>query len=728
MAKKESEYLQAQAQMKEANDAAIAANIEIQQGYVPSFVKGAAGGMNPVGAGHFIPFSQSLGTGGSAFQDGNQTNIVKIMRESDKAYREVGIVRNVIDLMTDFTSEGLNIHHPIASQERFYRAWAKKVGMEEVAKQTLRGMYKWANVGIFRFWGKIKPKTRREMMSKARELFAQGKDKEAIKAFFREDKTFKKGRIPIRYSCLPPFRIRIFGSLLFNTRVYFYLFPENDKMKIMNAENAGSFEKELIENLPKSLRERIGRDSQVQLPDESFTMVHFKRDCSRLWADPLILPIMNDLRFKQVLRRMDISVAESIINPITIFKLGKTVEGFGPTKEQFQNLATLLKTPVATKTLVWSDLIEVEQHIVDAKEVFSMEKYQEVDLDILNGLGVSTVLINGGIGTTGGGKSGGNAFLSVRGLLERLEDGRQEFMKFLNAELDTVRKAMGWKKAPKVTWDQMSLRDEAAEKRIAIELRDRKIISNESLLDFLGMDNEIEMSRKRREEKVTERTGVAHSVGPFEEAVRVQKDEDPARLSVDINEKGLDQQKELSEKNLEMQERVKMEQVKNSSAPSSGPGRPNDKGDTDSRKQKKRRSDIVKPAKSALDTDRIEQSLSNRTIIDHYIKPKFLESLGKSNLRQLTKDEKSTYNKLVESIWAHSSSYGPIKAEWVKMISNMIASGDGFTEEVEKHEDSETVHSIYGTLVGQYRAESHKFPSERISRELFAQAQVLFDG
>jgi hypothetical protein len=399
MAKKDTELTQADrdAQMHETHEAALAANLDIQEGFYPGGIAKGASPMNPPrGGSHFVPYSQSLGTGGSQFQDGNQTNVVRIMREADKAYREVGIVRNVIDLMTDFTSEGLNVHHPIAQQERFYRAWIKKVGMEEIAKQSLRGMYKWANVGLFRFWGKLKPKTRKEMMSKAKELFAQGKDKEAIKAFFREDTTFKKNRIPVRYSCLPPFRIRIFGSLLFDTRAYYYSFPENDRMKLMNPEkHTTGFERKLINNLPESLRERIGREAQVQLPDENFTMIHFKRDCSRLWADPMILPIMNDLRFKQVLRRMDVSVAESIINPITIFKLGKTVEGFGPNKEQFQNLATLLKTPVATKTLVWSDLIEVEQHIVDAKEVFSMEKYQEVDLDILNGLCVSTVLING---------------------------------------------------------------------------------------------------------------------------------------------------------------------------------------------------------------------------------------------------------------------------------------------------------------------------------------------
>ncbi len=283
MAKKnKTELTQAEknAQMHETHEAALAANMEIQEGFYPGGLAKGANPMNPSSPGsHFIPFSQALGMGGSQCQDGNQTNVIKIMREADKAYREVGIVRNVVDLMTDFTSEGLNVHHEIAQQERFYRAWLKKVGMNEVAKQSLRAMYKWANVGIFRFWGKLKPKTRKEMMAKAKQLFAQGKDKEAVKAFFRDNTKFKRNHIPVRYSCLPPFRIRIFGSLLFDTRAYFYAFAENDRMKLMNPEKSATpFERKLLECLPASLRERIGREAQVQLPEENFTMSNFKRE------------------------------------------------------------------------------------------------------------------------------------------------------------------------------------------------------------------------------------------------------------------------------------------------------------------------------------------------------------------------------------------------------------------------------------------------------------------
>jgi hypothetical protein len=722
-------------------EAALAANKEIQEGSYGGLAKALE---TPFAGSHYLAGSPYMG-GGTAFADSNQAKVTAVMREADKAYREVGIVRNVVDIMTDFTSAGLNVHHPIAAQERFYRAWLNKVRMEEVAKLTLRGMYKWANVGIWRFWGKIKPKTKREMMAKAKELFEQGKDKEAIRAFFRDDDTIKASRIPVRYSCIPPFNVKIVGSLLFDTRVYYYKIPDDDRQRILNPDkNCTDFEKKLLQELPDTTRMMIEKESMMPIPPECFTMLHYKRDCSRLWADPIIMPIMNDLRYKQVLRRLDISVAESIINPITIFKLGNTKDGFAPTQQQFTNLATLLKTPVATKTLVWSDLISVEQHIVDAKEVFTTEKYKEVDSDILAGLGVSQVLISGGAG--GGANSFGNAFLSVRTLLERLEDGRQEFMKFLNVELDYVRKAMGWKSSPIVTWDQMNLRDEAAEKRVIIELVDRKIISAESALDALGYDSTVEMARKVREQKAAEKAGVPISVGPFEESTRVQQGKDPARLGIDVQNKQIDQDKELTQKQLDQDKELSKEQMKhdqkrskeemvikrkqvqvkkNSTGPRAGPGRPGGRGDPSSRKQKVKRETKPKGMGSYIyDPELISMGHMCRAAVEDYLKPKFLDSVAKVNLRQLTKGEKLTYEQLIRAVWSYSSPFGTvISEEWVVEMADQVANGS--TPDVDA--DGNTVFSIYETLVAQYKEKNMITPDMAAQTDLFVRALILFN-
>ena len=675
MAKNEMTPEKLKAQNLELAAAIKAANEEV--------MAAGAGGFTGSG-GHRGIFGPGATTVHGGFQDHNHSLQVKNMREADKAYREVGVVRNVIDIMTDFASEGLEMSHPIAAQERFYQAWAKKVNIQEVTRQLLQGMYKWGNVGLFRFWGKVRPTTRKEMMSKARELFAQGKDKEATKAFFRDNKKFQKSRIPVRYSCIPPFRIRIHGTVLFNDRHYWYHLSSLDRQKLLTPEqSATELERKLMRELTPEVREDINRDGLVVLPEDNFQMLHYKRDCSRLWADPLILPIMDDLRYKKLLRRLDMSVAESIINPITVFKLGKTVEGFAPTKEMFQNLATLLKTPVATKTLVWSDLIEVEQHVVDAKEVLTSSKYDEVNDSILAGLGVASVLINGG-NLSGGKASGGfaGAFLSVRTLLERLEDARTTVLRMLNQEVDHIRKAMGWKTSPFISWNQISLKDEAAEKRIVMDLLDRKVISAETALNFMGFNNEVEFERKKSEDKKSDKTGIVHSVGPYEEAVRVQNESDPGRLGIGIQEKQLEQNAEFKDKDIEHQQemakeanKVKQQQAakpSGSSGPRRGPGRPANKGDESTRKQKKSRSPSVT---GSVEPFLVEAGLKTRENVEAWWKPRYLESLSKANLRQLSAEEKATYNSCILAIYTEISLGSSGSAEQIEQAATTALEG-----------------------------------------------------
>ena len=45
-----------------------------------------------------------------------------------QAYDKVGIIRNVIDLMSDFASQGLAIVHPNKTIEKFYRKWWQEGG------------------------------------------------------------------------------------------------------------------------------------------------------------------------------------------------------------------------------------------------------------------------------------------------------------------------------------------------------------------------------------------------------------------------------------------------------------------------------------------------------------------------------------------------------------------------------------------------------------------------
>ena len=68
-----------------------------------------------------------------------QRRIIKMCMD---AYDKVGIIRNIIDLMGDFGSQGINIVHPNKTVEKFYQQWFKSVNGKERSERFLNNLYK----------------------------------------------------------------------------------------------------------------------------------------------------------------------------------------------------------------------------------------------------------------------------------------------------------------------------------------------------------------------------------------------------------------------------------------------------------------------------------------------------------------------------------------------------------------------------------------------------------
>ena len=72
-----------------------------------------------------------------------QKRIIKMCMD---AYDKVGIIRNVIDLMADFSSQGITIVHPNKTIERFYRKWFNEIGGTDRSERFLNYLYRTGNV------------------------------------------------------------------------------------------------------------------------------------------------------------------------------------------------------------------------------------------------------------------------------------------------------------------------------------------------------------------------------------------------------------------------------------------------------------------------------------------------------------------------------------------------------------------------------------------------------
>lgn len=147
--------------------------------------------------------------------------------------------------------------------------------------------------------------------------------------------------------------------------------------------------------------------------------------------------------------------------------------------------------------LVWGPELKFTESQSQVYKFLGAEKYQPVLTSIYAGLGIPPTL------TGASGSSGGytNNYVSLKTLIERLEYGREVLAQFWRQEIDYVRKAMGFRLPAEIHFDSIILSDEAAQKKLLMDLADRDIISQETLLERFREIPSIEKVRVRREER-----------------------------------------------------------------------------------------------------------------------------------------------------------------------------------------------------------------------------------
>ncbi|RKY43053.1 MAG: hypothetical protein DRP85_00725 [Candidatus Makaraimicrobium thalassicum] len=442
-------------------------------------------------------FSIARRLSGNSFQESifsrSHDDIKTKIKRCRDAYENVGIIGNVIDIMTDFALEGFTITHESESAERLFKRWMEKVRLYDVVEEILRGIYRDGNVPILTYFADIDS----DELKRLRKVFG---------GMFFEDDDESFG-VPYRFIVLDVLRLNIERANIFGDRTYSYQLDVEDVKSTLNSKDPRT--KQLLQNLKSRMTrqewENFVKRGLYPLNARNLSIIYYKKDSYADWATPMLWRVMDDLKFKQTLRNMDISIAESIQNAVQIFKIGDTRAGLVPTKERFEKLTQMLMNPSKSKTIVWDDLISIESDYPDTGKILGDAKYQQVNADILAGLGISEVLIGG----PGGNYA--NSFLSCRTLLERLETGRRKVLEWLNKQLWYLAKASGLRKMPVVKFTHMSLRDERAEKQLLLELVDRNVISYRTLLERFGEDLDVEIKRMKREDKIREKLDTRYS-------------------------------------------------------------------------------------------------------------------------------------------------------------------------------------------------------------------------
>lgn len=520
-----------------------------------------------------------------------QRRIIKMCME---AYDKVGIIRNIIDLMGDFGSQGIQIVHRDKSVEKFYQQWFKSINGKERSERFLNNLYKCGNVIIYRSYAKVTPQLNNYMKSIASDIKVEVPNAE-------------KNVIPWRYNFFNPLTVAMKdGNLsLFMGLKNFSIKADN----FLDKFQSGNIPSHVLESLPKNVKQSLlNGERDIPLDPERLSVFYYKKDDWRQWANPMIYAILDDIVMLEKMRLADLSALDGAISNIRLWTLGNLEYKILPNKAAINKLRDILASNVGggTMELVWGPELSFTESSSEVYKFLGSEKYTSVLNSIYAGLGVPPTLT--GMATNGGGFT--NNFISLKTLVERLQYGRDQLAGFWEKEIEIIRKAMGFRHKAHIQFDQMTLSDEAAEKNLLIQLADRDIISHETLIERFKEIPDIERIRLKREMDRRDSVGPPKA-SPFHNA----------------NQK-------LELEKIDKQSKIHKQNAPKPVQPPNPNGHPPLKRDTNIRKKR-----VDKPRSKPGVAELLVWSENTMSAISSLIVEPYLNGLNKSNLRQLTKSE-----------------------------------------------------------------------------------------
>jgi hypothetical protein len=557
--------------------------------------------------------------------------IKAIIRQADKIYNRVGLVKNVIDLMGDFAVQGVRLTHRNKRIERFYRKWFKKISGKDRSERFLSNLYKTGNVVIHKQTAKLTLKAIDKMYKATGEADIQINDIDDVK--------IEKKEIPWKYTFIDPTCVEVSAGALssfVSNKTYELLIPPSLR-KLINAPKNDQ-EKAIISRLPAAIIAAAKDKKPYPLDPDKTIVYHYKKDDWQSWAYPMIYAIMDDINVIEKLKLADMSALDGAISNIRIFKLGNLEHKIAPTKAATAKLASILQNNVGggTMDLIWGPDIELIESKTSVHQFLGEGKYVPHLNAVYAGLGIPPTLTGtfGAAGTT-------NNLISLKTLTQRLQYGRDVLVEFWEKEIELVQKAMGFRYPAKVEFDRMDLSNEDTEKALLVQLADRNLISDELLQHKFGLDPETEKNRLNREKRERKSDRMVRKAGPWYDPeienslkkIALQGGTaTPSQVGLELGKKKTGEKTSLEMRQPPQAGPSKLAKDSPESLPKrAGEGRPKTVKDS-----KKRKTKTFKPQTSAsliLWANEAQEKISN------ILNPILLDFYSKKNLRSLSNDQ-----------------------------------------------------------------------------------------
>ena len=417
---------------------------------------------------------------------------------SMQCYRTEDVYGSSIDLLTNFASKGFRNDIDDLDIRNFYDNWGADVGFNKIVEQVFLEVFRSGLVRTYKAVGKYIPKINYVSPIPGQEIKKVPKEvaEKSIKKIkeLQEEKSAKKIKwskdyIPIKYTILNPTQIEIEKSSILMDQQFVILKAKalEGVKKLLETPPADltEYQKRLIDSMTPEMVKAAKDGKDLPLDPYLIGAVDYRRQPYEVYPYPRGARAFESMDYKRSLRQADYSTLDGITNFVLVITIGNDQFPLR-SQEQLEAVAELFNTPSKSYNAVWDHTLKVQRiEPSNVGDILGKDKYAQVNDDITGAFGVIRALIDG-VGNPS--KSG--AELAVKALIEEIHYVRREVSRWIYHEYRDVAEAMGFDRYPKVSFDNMVLRDEIQMMTVIQGMLDRRVLSYRMGHEMMHLDHD----------------------------------------------------------------------------------------------------------------------------------------------------------------------------------------------------------------------------------------------
>ena len=383
-------------------------------------------------------------------------NVRDAIELCQKAYANISIFRNAIDIMAEFSNSPIYLEGDNEKSKKFIEGWLKKINIWKIKDQYFREYYRSGNIFLYRVDGKFSS----EDLLKLNYVYAS--------------QTLKPGQLPVKYMLLNPYDIVIEKATSFQDGIYKKILSDYELEKLRDPKTEE--DKKVFDSLSPEMKKKIKQGSfnregiKVELDSEKLIYSFYKKQDYEPFAVPFGFPVLDDLNWKIELKKIDQAICRTVENVILLITMGAEPDKGGVNPNNLKAMQELFKNESVGRALIADYTTKAQFVIPDLNKVLGAEKYKIVNEDIKEGL--QNIIV--------GSEKFSNTQVKAEIFLERLKESRNAFLNdFLQPQIKEVCRNMGLKSYPTAKFEEIDIKDEVQFHRVITRLLEIGILTPE---------------------------------------------------------------------------------------------------------------------------------------------------------------------------------------------------------------------------------------------------------